>query len=868
MPAVPEASDAVLSTSVGRGATVVVLPTGGAATGEPSTAATGVVALQLWVMGGTAAEDRQEHGCAHLLEHMVFKPTAEGIDLAAAIEGLGGDINAFTSHDETVVHATVPAGHEGAALDALLAAVLRPEIDAESLATEAAVVVEEILQYRDDPGAQGIQDLYAALYGRHPYARPVLGTAADVRGHDVARLRRFHRRVYAARRTHVVVVGPVDPEGILRQARPWLEALPRGRSLGQGPAVVEPLPRARVRVREADVGEAHVQLAWRGPPLPAVDACAMEVAGIVLGHGEASRLMRRVRRRGRLVSDVHASFVPARGSSAVVIAAHAECRDVRAAVEGLMAEVEALGRIPMGEDELARAKAVLCSDLVYRRETAQGHAHALGQNLSLSGSLDLDRRYYATLEGISAVDVRRACARWLARSAAAVSVIVPEGSDVPALRKDLRAGLRRSAKRSRSGAGPRLRPDRHGVLAGRLPGGLRVLVNVDRRVPMAAGWLLWPGGLRRESARTQGATAMMATLLTRGCEAIDGDALAAEIEGQAAVLDGFSSRNSAGLHLECMASSLPGVLRRALQCARAPSFDAGELDEERRVVLQEIRAEQDEPPKLAFRHAWARLYRGHPFRWRRHGTEVTLARLGSVGLRRAWARGYPLGRAVLAISGDVDVEGLMGVLDEQLDAGLPEPGPPLVGSPPRYPERPVEVRIRRDREQSHLVLAVPGLPFTDRRTVTLDVLLAVLGGQAGRLFMALREAEGLVYHVSASSTEGVDAGDVALYAAASPERMPRARRVLERELRRIQDELVGAEELERAKALLVGQHVMGLERHGRLASLLAFNEAYGLGRHEHLRYRARVEAVGPRTLRSLARELFDPSRRVAALVGP
>src|SRR5690606_8036642 len=137
--------------------------------------------------------------------------------------------------------------------------------------------------------------------------------------------------------------------------------------------------------------------------------------------------------------------------------------------------------------------------------------------------------------------------------------------------------------------------------------------------------------------------------------------------------------------------------------------------------------------------------------------------------------------------------------------------PPWPGGPPRYPTRPVDLSLHRQREQAHLVLAMPGLPLSDAAGPTLDVLLAVLGGQAGRLFLALREAEGLVYHVSASSTEGVDAGDVTFYAAAGPDRMPRARQVLEAELVRMCNELVGDEELSRAKALLVGQHAIGME---------------------------------------------------------
>lgn len=845
----------------------------------PSTraAAAGVVSLQLWITGGTAAEGPDEHGCAHLLEHMLFKPTRAGIDLAAAVETLGGDVNAFTSHDETVVHVTVPSGREGVAVDALLDAVLRPALAADAVTTETGVVVEEIRQYDDDPGSCATQALVEALYGRHPYARPVLGTAPEVLGHDAVRLRRFHRRVYAARRARLVIVGPVDVEAMVARARPWLEALPHGQALDEGEPVLEPLPRARVRVRRADVHEAQVQLGWRGPAVPATEACALEVASIVLGYGEACRLTQRVRRGSRLVSDVVASFYPSRRGSALMISAHTEPASVRAAVAAILDEVEELCRVPLASEELERARAVLRSDLVYRRETTTGHAHALGQNLSLVDSLDLDRRYHAALESLTPAQVRRCCARWLRTGAVAVSVVVPQGRAArsakrgrgrgnEALRRALEARVRGPVRTPR-GVVPR--PDSHGVLVTRLPSGLRMLAHVDRRVPMAAGWLLWPGGLRREDPRRVGSSAMMTKLLTRGCAAIEGDALAREIEGQAAALDGFSSKNSAGLHFECMAQSLPLVLQRAVQCALAPSFAAHELDEERRVARQELQAEQDDPGKLAFRRAQARLYGDHPFRLRRHGTESSLTAMRSAGLRQHWAQWYPLGRAVLAVAGDVDAEGLAGMLEGLLAEASDSPAlPPWPGGSPRYPEHPVELRLPLEREQSHLVIALPGLPFTDHAGPALDVLLAVLGGQAGRLFLALREAEGLVYHVSASSNEGVDAGEITFYAAAGPDRMPRARQVLEAELGRICDELVGDEELDRAKALLIGQHAIGMERHGRVASLLAFNEAFGLGRHQHLRYRERVEKVQASRLRALARRLLDPQRRVVSIVGP
>lgn len=142
----------------------------------------------------------------------------------------------------------------------------------------------------------------------------------------------------------------------------------------------------------------------------------------------------------------------------------------------------------------------------------------------------------------------------------------------------------------------------------------------------------------------------------------------------------------------------------------------------------------------------------------------------------------------------------------------------------------------------------------------------ILGGQVGRLFTALREEQGLVYHVSASSTEGLDAGHVAFYAATSPDKLVRAREALERERARICREPIAALELERAQAYLVGQAEAALQRRGRIASSMAFNEIYGLGYAAHLAYARRIEAVRATDVTALARALLQPSRQITAIV--
>lgn len=844
------------------GARIVVQKTAGGGPGGST------VAIHLWVFAGTADEDPQQHGCAHLLEHMLFKPVAidrQPHDIASAVEALGGDVNAFTSHDETVFHATVPAAKFDAALRALVRPIAHARPRAEDLAHETDVVLEEIKQYDDDPSSRAMQDMVERLFGAHGYARPVLGLADEVASHTVADLRRFLARNYGGERLALVVVGPIAPARVIASAKRVLGefgARPRRRAL----TTPTPPKRAKVTVRRDDVHEAHAAIGWVAPAWPQAQACALELASTALGYGESSWLARELRRRLALVTDAHASLFAGRQGSTFAVSANAPPARIEAAIVAALAEIGRMGRVPIDAEALARAKAVLESEVVYRRETVGGLAHTFGYYLSLGDDLGLDRTYLRNVAAATPADVRMACAEMLDPRHASLSVVVPKSSHTAAqaraLERRLVAALggerRRSARRAS-------RVDRHGIVVADLPCGLRVRIAPDPSLAMAAGWLVWPGGQRIEPRALAGATPIASALLTRGTRERDGDTLAREIEGRAAVLDGMSGRNSVALHFECLTRDRELVLRRMFECAASPTFAQDELVHERRLALDDIAAERDDLSGVAFAAALSRIYGNHPYGRRRRGSRESLRGLEPRALHRLWRSAYPIGRACLGLCGDLDPQETIELI-ASLVGGEPHasamdwPG----GAPRLSSDR--EARLRRRREQAHLVLAWPGLSLADPRTPAMEVLTTILSAQAGRLFLAMREEEGLVYHVSAASTEGIDCGHVAFYAATSQDKLARAREVLERERVKLCREPIPRDEVERAQAWLVGQGDAALQRRGRVASLLAFNEVYGLGHAAHFAYARRIEAVRPRDVTALANAILRPDRLVTSIV--
>jgi len=825
------------------------------------------VSIQLWVASGAAAEGDKEHGCAHLLEHMLFKPfppSGPAGDLTLLIEGLGGDVNAFTSHDETVLYATVPAESWRASLEGILFSGLRPNIEREELAREIEVVVEEIKQYDDEPSARAAQTLLSRVHAGHAYARPVLGTVSEVRSHSVRRLRAFHRRVYAGSRLTLVVVGPVDPKEVVSLAKPLLGAPAAAPALPE-PGPVTPLAKVAGTVRRCDVRECHLLLGWRGPPLDHPDIAALDVAAMVLGQGDTSRLVCDVRRRAQLVTDVHSSLDAGRESSTIVISARTGPTQLVAAARAIHAQLRRLRTTPIAIEELARVRAAIESDVVYRGETVQGQAHALGYYTCLTGDMRRERRFYRELAALTPELVQEAVMRWLPADGLNLSALLPEDRVDAATARTLRSELLASGRVAK---GRRKTTTRAGITALDLDCGLRVRLLQDASVPVVGAWLIWLGGLRAEPAAHAGLVSITAATIARGHALRDGDGLSREIEGMAGVLGGFAGRNSLGLHGEGMARSFPRVLEHLMESAITPLFPDDEVAEERRVGLEELAAVADDLGQVAIQALARLLYGKHAYARPLRGTRSGLRSINGALLRENWRKRYPIGQAVLGIAGDIDLRGVIETVEGRcaLVGGRSGRRWRPEGGPPKPLSRPRRKILHRDREQAHIAIGFPGLCHGDPRTPALEVLCTVLGGQSGRLFLALREEEGLVYVVDAGASEGLDAGDVTIYAATSQDKLDRALSAIEQHLRRIAAEPCTIEEVERAKICLIGQHGIGLQRRSRVASEIAFAVASGLPPAYFRGYRERIAAVSVTDVLELARVILDPRRQATVLL--
>ena len=334
-----------------------------------------VVAFQVWVEVGSADESSSEAGISHLIEHMIFKGTNESRagEIAGAIEQYGGRINAYTSYENTVYHVVIDSRHQEKGLKVLADAVQHPVFDAQELAREKEVVIEEIRMGEDDPENFLHRSLFKESFRRHPYGRPIIGYADTVRGFSRERVLDYYRTWYRPKNMVFVGVGDFTASQLLSRLKELFASPAR-------PLPVRGRPQEhsqgsfRSCVTQKAIKERYFALGFHIPGIGDKDAVALDLLAVCLGQGESSRLQKALRLRQGLVSSIYAYAYTPKDPGLFVIGGAFQPGDIQQGIEGIARELSRVKDAGVDEEELRKAKVMVETDFTYDCETVQGEA--------------------------------------------------------------------------------------------------------------------------------------------------------------------------------------------------------------------------------------------------------------------------------------------------------------------------------------------------------------------------------------------------------------------------------------------------------------------------------------------------------------
>lgn len=801
-----------------------------------------VVSVQVWV--GTGSEHEGEHagaGLSHLIEHMVFKGTEElnAQQLNEEVAALGGIWNAYTSTDRTVYHIDGPAVNRKRFTDILLQLVFRPTFPVEEFEKEREVIRREMAMYNDDPRDASYRALIRTIYTTHPRRLPVIGEQKMFDALQHEDMVRYHRERYTPGNMFVCIAGDVEPQEVFRELEEAMSAYPAAPLKPVAP-VCEPRQwGTRLHRCEFAQPTSSLMLGWRIPNTQHEDAAPLAVLCSVLGDGRAAWLYKKFHDECAMAHDTTTSIIPERcGEGTFLIEADVE-RDTRDALrDAILAWVAELPQADFAEG-VARALRQIRAQRMRTLATVQGQAALTAICWHRSRNLLADEEWNQALERVTPADLARVAATYLQPQRLIEVSVDPLGTNPAPTTQEEAHGLPAPVERT-------------------LPNGLRLIMRVDKRIPMVYSRLAMLAGCRTETEQNAGINSLLAECMLKGTATRSAAELADAVENLGGSINCSAGNNTLMLYTRALTEDAPYMLELMADAALNPAFPEEAVATAREDMMADVMDSLEDPASLAFRHIrracfGAESYGNHP-----DGTVESIEKLTRADLVHQHARLMCAANAVLVICGDFEPDA-MEACAARLFAPLPTGMPATGCSTPQ--QMAADITVQADKEQAVLVLAIPGLTATDDDQLLQRVFGEWCRDMSGPIFSEIREKLGLAYYAAAADLQGTDAGCLYFYLGTAPESIPQARAALEALLDRLCTEGMPEEALERTRATMLTQRLLNTQSGSKICAAVAVDSVLGLPADYADKLSERLAAITlPQMQQFIRRALSHPTR--------
>jgi zinc protease len=827
-----------------------------------------VVSIQMWVRVGSADEPKKLAGISHVFEHMLFKGTEKrGVgQIATMIESVGGDINAYTSFDNTVYHLTVPSRYFGTGIDVISDAIQHSSFDPEELKKELEVVLEEIRMNEDSPGRKLFKSLLGSAFTTHPYGRPVIGYVDTVKSFTRQDILSFFRKWYVPNNMVLVIVGDVESDQALKAVKEAFRGFKKAPDPHKKRPVEPKQNEMRAGVVSMQVQDAQLGMTFHIPTVKHEDTYAIDVMESILSGGETSRLYKKLKLEDELVHGISAYSMSLKNPGLFFITSMLRPENVDKALTNSLEVIQNLAAEGPDHEEIQRAKFNMESSFVYSRETMDGLAGKLGFFEVNLGDYAFERKYIENIRKVTPEDVKRVTARYLIPSNMTVAVLMPSGKEGEVTKEKLGASVK--AAEAAAAKAKKQEAEEGRTTRTVLENGMTLIVKEVHSNPTVAFYATFPGGLRFEEKQKNGIGSFTAEMLTNGTVKRTREELAKELEDIAGGLGGFSGWNSTGASGKFLSMFFDKGLATLADVLMNPVFPEKEIEKLRADTLAAIARQEDNLPGYTFKLLYQELYDVHPYGMQTIGTKESITALKREDLVAHHKTFFAPDRMVLTIVGDIDTEYAAQKVNE-LFSGFKRESTALPYPPEDRPETTIEkTGAVKEKEQTHVGIGFNGTTIGHEDSYALRVMTEVLSGQGGRLFIELRDRKSLAYSVSAFSKEAVDPGIIGGYIATAPDKKDEAVQGLLDEFRKLREVPVSQEELTRAKRSIIGNYEIGLQSVSSQSADLANNELFGLGYGFSKVYPEKIQAVTAEDVRRVAQKYLDLDAYVISIVGP
>jgi predicted Zn-dependent peptidase len=384
------------------------------------------VCLGVWVGTGSRHEPAALNGAAHFIEHLLFKGTVRRTArrISEEVEGLGGQLNAYTSEDHTCFYARARHDHRATLLDVIMDMRLNSRFAPADLVKERAVIKEERMMYRDQPPHLVQELLNETLWPGHPLGRAIEGTPRSLDRLTRPRLLGFLRNNYGAENTCIVAAGNVRHAELVQEVSRHMRRFPSGAAPVSEPAVSQQ-DKPRVRLHTMAAEQTQLALGLRTTSRHDERRFALRVLNALFGECMSSRLFQCLREDRGIAYDVHSAASHFADTGDMVVYAGVDDDKLPQVLKLIAREMRRLTLRPPALAEVRRARDYVIGQFDLALEGTEAHMSWMGEQLMGYGQLVSPGMVRERFGAVTPGEVRRAAADFFRPERMSVALVSP-----------------------------------------------------------------------------------------------------------------------------------------------------------------------------------------------------------------------------------------------------------------------------------------------------------------------------------------------------------------------------------------------------------------------------------------------------------
>lgn len=832
-----------------------------------------VVSVQMWVRNGSADELAGEEGISHFIEHLLFKGTQSFKvgEIANMVEACGGEINAYTSYDQTVYYITISKNFFSRAMDAIYEMMECPLFDKDEIDKERDVVIEEIKRSNDSLSRRASRLLFSSLYQDYPYQIPVIGYDTVVNTVTQKHISSFFKARYATDGMFLVVAGDFSSQELKSEVqRTFAKISQRHQEVRPRPAL-QMISGKVVQIEKTPFEDAVLSISWPGVDIQHKDVAALECLGLILGQGASSRLVRKLRMENAIVKSIGSgSWTPAtRGFFS--ISSTLNPTNLSVTLEGIKEVMGEFFKNGVTDEEVYKAKINFLSDEAYSLETVGGLAQKYGGNYESTQDIYFHKQFYKDLAEVTAEDISRVAQTYLRPQTMLLAYVSPnEPDDVRPLLEawsySTTVQNKGSAKKTevKFSTGTAAASESNTLKTIEHRSGARSFFLKSSTAPVFNVRFALLGGSRVVPTNKAGLSELVSRTWGAETQSYSEEQLRSKMDALASSVHAFGGKNTFGLVVDGLKQNEEELAKIFEEIVFNYKINEEILNREKVMIKESLRARKDSPAQMAILAFNKAMFMGHPYGIDGLGEGSSLDQITTKDVQAYLQQNLCAAHTVAAVCGDASQELWQGTLNKTFEH---------TNKPNKKQEFPISPLTKNiwlyepsQKEQSHIIYGFRGVTLSSPERFVLQIIEAILSGQGGRLFLELRDKASLAYSVSPLKLEGLETGYFATYIGCSPEKADTALKMMREELMKLAHHQVPEAELQRAKNYLIGGHDIGLQRNSSVASAIAFNEIYGLSSDEVFNYAKLLTNITAEDVRRVSEKIFT-QKHVVSIVG-